>query len=475
MAVDPSAGGPENRAKPIRKTSMGSRRTHYDALGIGRDASSVDIASAFREKLAELKAQPETSAEALAAVRDAYQTLANPDARASYDDTLTPLPTARSVRAARAAPVAAADEGEEPGFFQSRKAVIGIAILVVMVAVWGWKASRKPAPQARIVSVTQLDAAPQPDREPAGESSPAAVVPVTATAAAVVLSAEELFAAAAPGVVRVLVADGAGLTVSQGSGVVIGAFKVITNCHVTRDGAAITVMTAAANLPATISVADEEFDLCSLDVPRLDAPPLAVGSIGALRTGQRVYAIGAPMGLELTISEGIVSSLRDVGAGQVIQTTAPVSPGSSGGGLFTTDGTLVGVVTFQHRYGQNLNFAVPADWIGQMRTRSAAASPARATSVASAEPTTAQLMLGKWHCFGSLSGRNGEYTYRSDGMLRVVSNDGRNFAVPYRLAGRSLQYAIQGEAFTFEIESISRTSMVQVVGDGQRLACDRTS
>ena len=84
-----------------------------------------------------------------------------------------------------------------------------------------------------------------------------------------------------------------------------------------------------------------------------------------------MFAIGSPQGLELTISDGIVSGMRDLPQGRVIQTTAPISPGSSGGPLFDAYGRLVGIMTFQHRSGQNLNFAVPADWIADMRSRSA--------------------------------------------------------------------------------------------------------
>jgi S1-C subfamily serine protease len=106
-------------------------------------------------------------------------------------------------------------------------------------------------------------------------------------------------------------------------------------------------------------------------VPGLGAPAVAIGSADTLRTGQKVFAIGAPQGLELTISDGIVSGMRELPQGRVIQTTAPISPGSSGGPLFDTYGRLVGIMTFQHRTGQNLNFAVPADWIANLRSRSA--------------------------------------------------------------------------------------------------------
>ena len=63
------------------------------------------------------------------------------------------------------------------------------------------------------------------------------------------------------------------------------------------------------------------------------------------------------------------SAARESQGDKIIQTTAPVSPGSSGGGLFDIAGRMVGVVTFQIRVGHNLNFAVPADWVSEMRTR----------------------------------------------------------------------------------------------------------
>jgi S1-C subfamily serine protease len=79
--------------------------------------------------------------------------------------------------------------------------------------------------------------------------------------------------------------------------------------------------------------------------------------------GERVYAIGAPEGLELTISEGLVSGLREYENVRVIQTSAAISHGSSGGGLFDVNGRLIGITTFSLKEGQNLNFALPGEWI----------------------------------------------------------------------------------------------------------------
>jgi S1-C subfamily serine protease len=144
---------------------------------------------------------------------------------------------------------------------------------------------------------------------------------------------------------------------------VIAPGVIVTNCHVTKGSFDITAKVGREEFRAQPGPSDEERDLCRLTVQGLQAPVIPMGSVKELKTGQRVFAIGAPQGLELTISEGIVSSLRPVGDSVMIQTSAPVSPGSSGGGLFDASGRLVGIVTFQHRFGQNLNFALPVDWV----------------------------------------------------------------------------------------------------------------
>ncbi len=117
-------------------------------------------------------------------------------------------------------------------------------------------------------------------------------------------------------------------------------------------------------------------DLCLLFIVTQDIQPLhpirRTRSANTLQTGERVFTIGAPKGLELSLSEGIVSRLetapmseRELGGARMprmvtrIQTTAPISPGSSGGALFDRQGALVGITTSSVRDGQNLNFALP--------------------------------------------------------------------------------------------------------------------
>jgi len=189
-------------------------------------------------------------------------------------------------------------------------------------------------------------------------------------AAAHAKTPEQIYIQAAPSMVVVEAFDKDDNPLNQGGGVVTGRGTVATNCHIVHEAGRITVRYRDRELEATLQFADRERDLCLLSVPRLDAPQVTL-SKERLRVGQRVYAVGAPEGLELTISEGLISSLREFEGSQYIQTTAAISQGSSGGGLFDSEGRLVGVTAFYLPEGQNLNFALPAAWIVVLAPRGA--------------------------------------------------------------------------------------------------------
>jgi S1-C subfamily serine protease len=99
---------------------------------------------------------------------------------------------------------------------------------------------------------------------------------------------------------------------------------VVTNCHVVKDAASIKIRSGNKNHSALLKYSDWERDVCSLSTSDLGAPAASLGSTKTLKVGAKVYAVGAPKGLELTLSDGIVSSLREVGGGQYIQTTAAI-------------------------------------------------------------------------------------------------------------------------------------------------------
>src|SRR5579875_3914858 len=190
------------------------------------------------------------------------------------------------------------------------------------------------------------------------------------------LSAQQVFKRVSPSVMVVESLNARGAVVAFGSGVVIAPGCVITNRHVIEDGVSFRVVHSARKWPAQLMKVDPDHDLAELSVAGLDAPAVTVLDSSKLEVGETVFAIGAPEGLELTISEGLISGLRDFDKGRVIQTSAAISPGSSGGGLFDAQGRLVGITTFYLKEGQSLNFALPAEWTTALNRRPASPSPA---------------------------------------------------------------------------------------------------
>ena len=131
-----------------------------------------------------------------------------------------------------------------------------------------------------------------------------------ATAALAALTPEDLFAQRSLSIFVVHVYEKSGKKLGTGSGVVIGKEQVITNCHVLAKASIIRVSRGNISLGATLEYPDPERDLCQLKVKELTAPAVPMTDLASVKIGQRVYAIGAPRGLELSLTEGIVSSLR---------------------------------------------------------------------------------------------------------------------------------------------------------------------
>jgi S1-C subfamily serine protease len=189
--------------------------------------------------------------------------------------------------------------------------------------------------------------------------------------------------------------DGDGLPLVQGSAVVVAPSQLVTNCHVLARARRVQVRRdgQAKVMAAKLVLWDVQRDLCQLEVQGAVAPSVRLGSSAAAAVGQPAYAIGHPKGLDLTLSAGLVSSLRRNSAGQLvlIQTSAAISGGSSGGGLFNEEGELLGLTTIASIAGdaQNLNFAIPADWIRDLPRRHATALAAASSAAAAASNPSA--------------------------------------------------------------------------------------
>jgi S1-C subfamily serine protease len=178
------------------------------------------------------------------------------------------------------------------------------------------------------------------------------------------LEGTELFKRLAPSVFQV-VAKGSTLT-WQGSAIAISNNELLTNCHVVAGALKVTLQQDKAERVAKLTSADPATDRCVLGVEEPTLTPVGgVRSYESLEVGEALFTLGSPSGLELSLANGLLSGKRQEGGRNFVQTTAPVSPGSSGGGLFDARGNLVGVTTKVNvgRTGLNqaLNFAIPAD------------------------------------------------------------------------------------------------------------------
>ncbi|MHB8755648.1 MAG: S1C family serine protease [Candidatus Acidiferrales bacterium] len=165
-------------------------------------------------------------------------------------------------------------------------------------------------------------------------------------------------------VVSIVMSDKDGNPVAQGSGFVVSKDgDILTNYHVIAEGASALVKLpdGAFYVVDGVLAADKARDIAVIKAHGENFRTLALGDSDRVQVGQEVVAIGNPLSLESTVSNGIVSSVRSIDekGGKYLQITAPISPGSSGGPLFNMEGQVVGITTMYIKVGENLNFAIP--------------------------------------------------------------------------------------------------------------------
>ncbi|MGA3370810.1 MAG: trypsin-like peptidase domain-containing protein [Terracidiphilus sp.] len=256
---------------------------------------------------------------------------------------------------------------------------VSLSVLIVAVAVTAAIVSgaflllrRSPAPvpaqSAPVVTPGASQAAPTipkpsaalaatPEGSPvaAPVSAPAAPAPAPAPES---LSVEELVKLKSPSVVLLQVFNQYGQMTATGSGFVAGPDgTVITNYHMIRGAYSEKAKFPGGSTADVLGVLgySSTADLAAIRLNAAPARPLELGDSDGVEVGDRVVAIGSPLGLQNTVSDGIVSALR----GGRIQTSAPISHGSSGGPFFNQQGQVIGVVASLMPNGENLNFVVP--------------------------------------------------------------------------------------------------------------------
>src|SRR2546425_134574 len=172
-------------------------------------------------------------------------------------------------------------------------------------------------------------------------------------------------------VVLLLAYDSRGMPSALGSGFYFETNKIASNFHVV-EGASRVVFRVIGSKEMhevkRVASVSKALDLAILEVEQAEQP-VRIASIAKVGVGDKVVAIGNPRGLEGSVSEGIISAIRGSGDIRILQITAPISPGSSGGPLFSAAGEVVGVTTATLRDSQSLNFAVPAALLSTLRDK----------------------------------------------------------------------------------------------------------
>lgn len=188
-------------------------------------------------------------------------------------------------------------------------------------------------------------------------------------------SVANLVKRSADAVVLIVTSDSNGQETALGSGFFVSADgEIVTNFHVIEGAhSAVVKVPSGAFFPVSgVLASDPDGDLAIIKVSGNNLPFLNLAVANKLSVGDHVVAIGSPLGLEETVSDGVVSAFRvEAQDKRRIHTTAPVSPGNSGGPLLDMRGVVVGVITRRggSQEGENLNFAIPSDEVESLLSK----------------------------------------------------------------------------------------------------------
>jgi len=189
-------------------------------------------------------------------------------------------------------------------------------------------------------------------------------------ARAAVRTPAEIAARSTPSVVSVRTEQ------SLGTGFVVSPDGLIaTNLHVIAGNSQITVTLSDHREFQVVEIwnGDRQRDLVIMRIQAKKLPVIPLGNSDDIRAGDSIVAIGHPLGLEDTVSNGLVSAVRKLDKGlTVLQISAPIAPGSSGGPIFNDHGEVIGVATAIMLGGQNINFGVPISYLKELLKKPAA-------------------------------------------------------------------------------------------------------
>lgn len=243
-------------------------------------------------------------------------------------------------------------------------------------------------------------------------------------------TAQEIAKSAFRSTVLLVMEDANGQPLSLGSGFFVRDGEIASNLHVIEGAArgyAKPVGQKTKYDVEGITAIDAKRDLVVLKVSSSRSQALSLGNSDAVQVGESVYAVGNPQGLEGTFSQGIISSIRNIGADTLLQITAPISPGSSGGPVLNGKGEVIGVSVATFRGGQNLNFAIPSSYLKMLLGNAGSAKPLATARPAKVQPSILADLGGRssegvvggqltWNMPGNQF--SGEYSFSLRNQLR---------------------------------------------------------
>ena len=335
-------------------TMASPKKNLYEILGVARDANSLDIGLAFQKRTVELQRAVPQDPSAQSLLHQAHEILANPQRRAAYDASLVTA-AEKAAAAEQSEPDLVLEDGgdEEDPRKKYVKPGIVIAVVIVIGIVFAMRSGHPPeAPKPEPV-VEAPKPPPPPPPQPLGP--------------------EQILPAALQSAGRVMSYEMSGRSTPVGLAIALEPGVVVTTCHGISGGAQLVVKVGAESNSGSLTVTDEVLGLCRVSVPGLNARAVTFATDDA-RAGDKIYVLGANAKGDLALTPGSVNRVQSAGEVKVLEISVPIAPTGSGGAVFDTFGHLVGIAMTPHSYGANLNIAIPASAVAQMRSRERAAA-----------------------------------------------------------------------------------------------------
>jgi serine protease Do len=298
----------------------GQKETLYDILELPNNAPPGDIEKAYQNRVAELRKQKAAQdPRRVALLREAREVLSNPARRAAYDRSLRSesfLGTTETTRLPW-----------KP---------IGIGVAAAAAAIALYFVLRPPPP-------------PKPG------------------------TPKEILAAISESLGYLENLDVGGRTTPVGLSVAIDETTLVTTCHGIRAGAQLVVNNGAALVPARVTLADQDLDLCKVAIDSGRKP--AKLATAEPKAGDTIYALGSTASGELTFAGGTVVELVATPKGKLVEITIPVPPLASGGPVLDPFGRVVAIATAPNPVAAGRHFAIPIGSVNEMRSRAPEAPP----------------------------------------------------------------------------------------------------